>query len=112
TTFGEDEAGEVYVADAGRGTVYRIDGSRAPRLTAAAVVNPASFAGGLVPGSLATAFAAGVRDEEGSVTASQLPLPPSLARVSVSVGGIAAPVYAVSNVNGQEQVSFQVPFAL
>src|SRR5436190_16958226 len=59
--------------------------------------------GGLVPGSLATAFAAGVRDEEGSVTASQLPLPPSLAGVSVSVGGIAAPVYAVSNVNRSEE---------
>ena len=35
-----------------------------------------------------------------------------LAGVSVTVAGIAAPVYSVSNVNGQEQVNFQVPFAV
>src|SRR5215831_306105 len=91
TTFGEDEAGEMYLADASKGTIYRIEGSRAPRFGPAGVVNPASFASGMVAGSLATVFAAGVR---------------------VTVDGIAAPVYSLSNVNGQEQLSFQVPWAI
>ena len=112
TTFGEDEAGEIYVANAGNGSIHRIEGSRAPRLSAAGVVNTASFAAGMVPGSLATAFAAGVRDDPGSSLAAQVPLKPDLDGVSVTVGGIAAPVYSVSNVNGQEQVSFQVPFGV
>ena len=30
----------------------------------------------------------------------------------MTVAGVAAPVYSVSNVNGQEQVNFQVPFAV
>ena len=112
TTFGEDEAGEVYVANAGNGSVHHIEGSRAPRLTAAGVVNAASFAGGMVAGSLATAFAYGVRDDPGTVAADRVPLPNMLAGVSVTVAGVAAPVYSVSHVNGQEQVNFQVPFAV
>ena len=44
--------------------------------------------------------------------ADRVPLPNALGGVSVTVAGIAAPVYSVSNVNGQEQVSFQVPFAV
>jgi uncharacterized protein (TIGR03437 family) len=110
TTFGEDEAGEVYVADAKAGTIYRIEGSRAPRFNAASVTNSASFAGGMVGGSLATAFAAGVRDAAGVSVAAQVPLPGSLGGVSVTVAGIAAPVYAIANVSGQEQVTFQVPW--
>ena len=112
TTFGEDEAGEVYVANAGNGSVHHIEGSRAPRFSAASVVNAASFAGGMVAGSLATVFAAGVRDDAGTSVADRVPLPNVLAGVSVTVAGIAAPVYSVSNVNGQEQVNFQVPFAV
>ncbi|HXA50966.1 MAG TPA: PQQ-dependent sugar dehydrogenase, partial [Candidatus Acidoferrum sp.] len=112
TTFGEDEAGEVYVADAKAGTIYRIEGSRAPRFNTASVTNPASFAGGMVAGSLATVFAAGVRDAAGASVASQLPLPGSIGGVSVTVAGIAAPVYAIANVSGQEQVTFQVPWAI
>lgn len=114
TTFGEDEAGELYVANAANGTIHRIDGTAvsAPRFDASAVVNGASFAPGLTPGSLATVFAAGVRDTAGITAATVLPLPTSLGGVSVTVGGIAAPIHAVANVNGQEQVNFQVPFEM
>ena len=111
STFGEDEAGEVYVANATNGTIHRVEGSRAPRFSAPAVVNSASFAGGMVPGSLATVFAAGVRDDAGSLVADRIPLPATLGGVSVTVAGMDAPVYSISNVNGQEQVSFQVPWA-
>jgi uncharacterized protein (TIGR03437 family) len=109
TTFGEDEAGELYVANAKNGAIYRIDGSTVPRLTAGGVVNAASFLGGIVPGSLTTIFAAGLRDDPGSVVAPQVPLPTSLDGVRVTVANIAALIYSVSNVNGLEQVTFLAP---
>jgi uncharacterized protein (TIGR03437 family) len=109
TTFGEDEAGELYVSNARNGTIYRIDGNTVPRLTASGVVNAASFARGIVPGSLITIFAGGLRNEAGTVVAQQIPLPESLGGVSVTVAGIAAPMYSVSNVNGQEQATFLAP---
>jgi uncharacterized protein (TIGR03437 family) len=112
TTFGEDEAGEIYVANAGNGTIHHILGSVAPRFTTAAVTNAASFAPGLVAGSAATVFASGVMDAAGVVGADRIPLPLSLSGVSVSVNGTPAPLYAVANVSGREQVNFQAPFEI
>jgi uncharacterized protein (TIGR03437 family) len=112
TTFGEDEAGEVYVANAQNSTIHRIDGSRAPRFSAAGVVNAASYVQGLVPGSLATVFAAGVLDDSAVVGADRIPLPMSLRDVSITVDGIPAPILTVANSNGQEQVNFQAPFEI
>ena len=74
STFGEDESGEIYVSNAGSGTIYRIDGGAAPRVRADTVVNAASFVGGMVAGSLVTAFAAGVRDDPGVAIADRVPL--------------------------------------
>jgi uncharacterized protein (TIGR03437 family) len=104
TTFGEDEAGELYVSNAGNGTIHHLVGDLAPRLNPAGIGNAASFAPGLVAGSLATAFAAGVLDDPGIVTNAD--------GVTVSVNGIAAPVLSRANVNGLEQVNFQVPFEI
>jgi uncharacterized protein (TIGR03437 family) len=112
TTFGQDEAGEIYAADASNGTIYRVVGTTAPRILAGGVVNSASFAPGLVAGSLATVFAAGVLDNPGVVQGGQIPLATLLNGVSVTVNGTAAPVYALANANGLELVSFQVPFAV
>ena len=109
-TFGQDRAGEVYVADYAAGVVHRIEGRREPAFTASGVVNAASFARGLVAGSLATVFASGLRDSEGITAAGRLPLPLSLGGVSVTVNGRAAPLHAVARVRGQEQVNFQAPF--
>ena len=111
TTFGEDEEGEVYVANSA-GTLARIDGSSAPRIALDGVVNAASFLPGIVAGSLATVFAAGVLDDPGVVSATNLPLPVELAGVSVEVNGMAAPILAVANVKGIEQVNFQAPFGI
>jgi uncharacterized protein (TIGR03437 family) len=108
TTFGEDEAGEIYAADGQRRMLFRIEGSKAPRIAVAGVVNAASLAPGLVAGSLATVYAAGVRDDPG--IASALPLPTVLDGVSVMVNGGAAPIRTVSSRNGVEKVTFQVPF--
>jgi uncharacterized protein (TIGR03437 family) len=112
TSFGEDETGELFLASSGNSAIYRVEGSLAPRLTAAGVVNAASFAQGLTPGSLATAFTTGVLDSAGVQNAPGVPLPPSLGGVSVTVGGITAPVQLIANNNGQEQVNFQVPFEI
>jgi uncharacterized protein (TIGR03437 family) len=112
TTFGEDEAGEIYVADAANGTIHRIEGNRAPRFIAAGVVNAASYMPGLVAGSLATVFAAGVLDDEEIAIADRAPLPTTLRGVSVRVNGTPAPILAVANSNGQEQVNFQAPFEI
>ena len=110
TTFGEDESDELYVADANAGTIYRIEGSRAPRVASTGIVNAASFAPGITAGSLATVFAAGVLDDPGVVGADLIPLSTSLRDVSVTVNGMLAPILAIANQNGVEQVNFQVPF--
>ncbi len=112
TTFGEDEAGELYVADAAGGAIHRIEGPRAPVFSTESVVNAASFQPGLTPGSLATLFASGIMDSLGIAAASTIPLPRSLNGVSVTVGGVAAPIHALANVDGQEQINFQVPFEI
>jgi len=52
----------------------------------------------------------GVMDTAGILGADRLPLSTSLGGVSVTVDGIAAPVLAVANTGGVEQVNFQVPF--
>jgi uncharacterized protein (TIGR03437 family) len=110
TTFGQDAAGEIYLANSALGAIYRVEGSRAPRTSAAGVVNAASFAPGLVAGSLATVFVAGVLDDPGVVMADRVPLPNILSGVAVMVNGVAAPIHSITNSNGQEQVNFQVPF--
>jgi uncharacterized protein (TIGR03437 family) len=110
TTFGQDEQGELYVAAQDTGQLSRIVGPVAPVVSAKNVVNAASYQGALVAGSAATAFASGLRDQEGVSPASTLPLPGSIDGVSVTVAGHTAPLYAVANVHGQEQVNFQVPF--
>ena len=110
-TFGEDEAGEIYIG-AEDGTILHLVGGTAPRLNSTAVTNAASYVTGLSPGSLATAFASGVLDSPGVLGADRIPLPLSLQGVSITVDGIAAPILSLSNVNGREQINFQVPFEI
>ena len=112
STFGEDEAGEIYVANAATGAVHHIEGSRAPRFTAADVVNAASFAPGIAPGSLVTLFAAGVLDDPGVVNAAGIPVATALGGVSVTMNGVNAPILLLANRNGQEQINVQAPFEL
>jgi uncharacterized protein (TIGR03437 family) len=76
-----------------------------------ATVNAASYATGIAPGSIATIFGTGLtRGVSGVVPASAGQLPYSLRGTSVLVNGIPAPIFAVANVNGQEQINFQVPW--
>ncbi len=99
STFGEDEDGEIYVADHNSGRIARIEGRAAPEVVAA--LNPATFEEGLIPGSLADIYTYGVRAEAGVRGPDG---------VAVTVNGIAALAIATANVNGQEFVRVQVPF--
>jgi uncharacterized protein (TIGR03437 family) len=109
STFGQDDSGEIYVADAANGVIHQIEGSSAPRFTAASVVNAASFVPGLTAGSLQTLFASGVLDRPGILSAAGTPLATSLNGVSITVAGTPAPIHLIANRNGQEQINFQAP---
>jgi uncharacterized protein (TIGR03437 family) len=74
------------------------------------IVNAASYWPSLpIGGGIASLFAPGITNVRGVVSASQLPLPTELAGTSVTVGGVPVPIFAVANVDGQEQINFQVP---
>ena len=76
-----------------------------------AVVNGASFvAAGIAPGEIATIFGTDLTSSLGINLTSGLPLPRAFQNVTVKVNGSAAPLFAVDNVNGQQQINFQVPF--
>ena len=65
-----------------------------------------------LPCSIGTVFGNGLAPNvQGTVNGSQGfgPLPYTLANVSISIAGVAAPIVSVSNSNGQQQVSFQTP---
>jgi len=86
-------------------------GEVVPQITA--VVNAASFqTGGVVPGEIAAVFGKNLTFLTGINTTSAVPLPTELLNVSVTVNNPAAPIFAVDNVNGQQQINFQVPWEL
>jgi uncharacterized protein (TIGR03437 family) len=81
----------------------------APAVTADGVVDAAGFNTGISPGSLASLFGSRLSSVTGIVGASSSPLPLQLEGTSVTVNGIPAPLLAVVNLNGSEQINFQVP---
>jgi len=73
------------------------------------VTSAASFQTGLPPkGSLAAAFCAGLQ-VQGLINAATNPLPFTLDGISVTVGGAPAPLLAVANDGGYQQINFEVP---
>jgi uncharacterized protein (TIGR03437 family) len=84
-----------------------------PPLFITTVVNGANFFPGLAPGAIATIIGTGIAGgNTGVVLPTNVvgPLPTSLGGVSVTINGVPAPMFSVSNVNGQEQINVQVPF--
>src|SRR5512133_3991808 len=73
-------------------------------------VNAASFEPGISPGGLTTIFGSDLTSVTGIVVADRLPLPTRLANVSVLVDGVPAPIYSIAYANGEDQISFQVPY--
>jgi uncharacterized protein (TIGR03437 family) len=86
-------------------------GGNPPSFTANGIVNGASFAkGGIVPGEIASLFGSNLTSSVGINLTSGLPLVTTFLNVSVMVNDKAVPLFAVDDVNGQEQINFQVPW--
>lgn len=76
------------------------------------VTSGASFQSGLPEkGSIGTIFCTGLTIS-GTIAATVTPLPTSLAGVSVTLDGVAAPLFAVADLGGYQQINFQVPIAI
>lgn len=81
-----------------------------PLVSANSVTNAARpFTSGLPLGGIATLFGKGITNVTGIVSATSMPLPAEISGTSVILNGIRAPLLAVANVDGKEQVNFQVP---
>ncbi len=109
--------GYLYASTCGEGVLrmpFAVGDLQAqPSLTSDSVANGASFvSGSLVPGGIATIFGTHLTSATGINLAPALPLANQLLDVLVLVDGTAAPLFAVDNVNGQQQINFQVPWEL
>jgi uncharacterized protein (TIGR03437 family) len=80
--------------------------AQSPVVEAGGIVNAASYAQPVAPGSLVAIF--GVNLAEGVNSATTIPWPTILGGTSVSINGIAAPLYYVS----PNQINAQVPSSL
>lgn len=105
-----DGAGNILVADSGNLRI-RLLNATAPDITA--MVSGASFVpGGIVPGEIATIFGTNLTSSIGINITSSLPLPSNFFNVAVAIDGFPAPLFAVDNVNGQQQINVQVPWEI
>ncbi|MDQ2948687.1 MAG: hypothetical protein M3Y27_22570 [Acidobacteriota bacterium] len=105
----------VIASSGGFATAFALT-SRLPGPSNIMFLNGASFAPGLSPGSIVnitgTGIAPGVQGVQTPPGLIVGPLPTSLAGVQVLFNGTPAPIFFVSNLNGQESVAVQVPFEL
>jgi uncharacterized protein (TIGR03437 family) len=76
------------------------------------VVNAASYLAGVCQGGLATIFGENLTTVSGIVFAGTDPLPTHLAGVAILVNGIPAPIFGIAYSNGEDQISFQVPYEI
>jgi uncharacterized protein (TIGR03437 family) len=108
-------SGNVWVVDANNHRVRELTPT-SPLVSSGSlgVVNAASFAsGGLVPGGMATLFGSNLTSAKGINLASAVPLGAQLLNTSVKIDNtLSAPIFAVDNVNGQQQINFQAPWEL
>ena len=107
--------GEVVAEAEAEGVVVRfvlIVVGRVPSVTVQSFVNGASFQLGLTPGSTGTVFGVGLVEGVNGVVVAPFPFPIELSGIKILINGVAAPIFSIANVNGQEQINFQVPFVI
>lgn len=87
-----------------------------PVITANSFVNAASFQPGITPGGLATIIGTGLAPGvQGVLLANPVgigPLASTLNNTQITFNGLTAPIYSIVNLNGQEQITVQVPYEL
>jgi uncharacterized protein (TIGR03437 family) len=123
TSLGLDAAGNIYATGTGLRGLALFPGVEGPTtaikivpvgppplLVGDGVVNAATYANYMTDGSLVTIFGTQLSEVQGVVAASSLPLPTELSGVSVWVNDVPAPILAVANVDGREQINIQAPF--
>lgn len=103
-----DFIGRLHISDTFNNRIRRV--AAGVSTSSASTGNAASFANSLTPGGLATVFGRNLGLPAGIVQTSTLPLPTRVGGAAVLINGVAAPVYATANINGVEQVNFQMPF--
>jgi uncharacterized protein (TIGR03437 family) len=81
-----------------------------PFIPYGAIVDAASFSSPIAAGGLATIFGRNLSSVTGVRVADTVPLPTEIEGTSVRLSGIPAPILAVANVDGREQINIQVPF--
>ena len=117
-----DAAENLYIADAGNNRIQRVSSSnterRIPWFSDTSITSAASFVpgSGLVPSGLVTIFGTNLTNVSG-IVAPETPLPTELSGTRVSfVGGDGGSgpghILAVANIEGQEQISVQVPYQI
>jgi len=97
-----DKSGNVYVADSSN-SIVRILQPSYPQISSGGIANAFSYKTQISPGAAASIFGTGLATTTASTNA---PLPSTAGGVSVSVNGVAAPVYYVSS----GLVNIQVPW--
>jgi uncharacterized protein (TIGR03437 family) len=109
-----DPNGNVFFVDSVNNRVRELTLSGPVVPSAKSVVNAASFiSGGVVAGGMATIFGSNLTTATGINLASGLPLATEFLGASVKFNNtVAAPLFAVDNVNGNQQINFQVPWEL
>jgi uncharacterized protein (TIGR03437 family) len=112
TTFGQDDAGELYVDDYATGSLYLITEARTTAGPVASVVNAASFEPGVPPGSLGFVLGRSLSTVTGAVDAPSAPLPATLNETSVRINGASVPLVSVAHMSGQDQIVFQMPYEI
>jgi uncharacterized protein (TIGR03437 family) len=108
-----DPHGNLIIADQFNNRVRELvaASSVAPVFTSGSVTNAASYAVGGSAGDLAVVFGTHLSvNVSGVLPATATPLPLKLGGASITVNGVSAPILAVVNINGTEQINFQMPW--
>jgi uncharacterized protein (TIGR03437 family) len=105
------DAQKVSAAQSARAPYFRPKAPKPQQSGVPVVVNSASFLAGISPGGLATIFGQDLTTVSGVVTAGSDPFPYTLAGVQVTVNRVAAPLFSIAYANGEDQISFQVPYS-